>query len=170
VRAFLHFAIRDYQGPAQLLSEVNQYVTRDSSETSRFMSLFFLEFDPSAKTLRWVRAGHEPAMVYDPTGHTFQELSGEGLALGVVEDYSYKEYTLNDWSPGRVIMIGTDGVHETRNEHGEMFGLDRLRDIISKNAAVTAETMQNAVIDMLRNFQGSASQEDDITLVIVKLA
>lgn len=52
VRAFLHFAIRDYQGPAQLLGEVNQYVTRDSSQTSRFMSLFFLEFDPSAKTLR----------------------------------------------------------------------------------------------------------------------
>ncbi len=67
-------------------------------------------------------------------------------------------------------MIGTDGVHETRNEHGEMFGLDRLRNIISKNATLTAETMQNAVIDMLRNFQGNASQEDDITLVIVKLA
>jgi sigma-B regulation protein RsbU (phosphoserine phosphatase) len=170
VRAFLHFAIRDYHGPARLLSEVNQYVTRDSSETSRFMSLFFLEFDPSAKMLRWVRAGHEPALVYDPTDNTFQELSGEGMALGVVEDYTYKEYTLNDWNPGRVIMIGTDGVHETRNEHGEMFGMDRLRDIISKNATLTAEAMQAAVIDMLRNFQGSASQEDDITLVIVELA
>ena len=92
------------------------------------------------------------------------------MALGVMENYTYKEYTRNDWKPGRVIMIGTDGVHETRNEHGDMFGMNRLRDIISKNVMETAETIQNAVIDGLRNFQGSASQEDDITLVIVKLA
>ena len=169
VRAFLHFGIRDYQGPARLLSEVNQYVTRDSKQTSRFMSLFFLEFDPSAKTLRWVRAGHEPAMVYDPVNNTFRELSGEGMALGVVEDYTYQEYALDGWSPGRVIIVGTDGVHESRNEDGEMFGWKRLQDIISKNAARTAETMQMAVIETLREFQGSAAQEDDITLVIVKL-
>ena len=148
---------------------MNQYVTRDSSETSRFMSLFFLEFDPSAKMLRWVRAGHEPAMVYDPADHGFQELSGEGMALGVMEDYAYKAYTLNDWCPGRVIMIGTDGVQEARNEQGKMFGLDRLRRIISKNATMTAETMQDTIVDRLRDFRGSAPQEDDITLVIVKL-
>jgi sigma-B regulation protein RsbU (phosphoserine phosphatase) len=168
-RAFLHFAVRDYKGPAQLLNEVNRYVTRDSTKTSRFMSLFFLEFDASAKTMRWVRAGHEPAIVYDSKTNTFQELSGEGMALGVMEDYIFKEYNLNSWVPGSVVVIGTDGIHETRNENGEMFGLDRLRNIVSENAMKTAGIIQNAVIDKLRNFQGSASQEDDITLVVVKL-
>jgi len=91
------------------------------------------------------------------------------MALGVVEDYTYQEYALDGWNPGRVIFIGTDGVHETRNQNGEMFGLNRLQDIISKNAAETAETMQAAVIETLRKFQGGAAQEDDITLVIVKL-
>jgi len=169
VRAFLHFGIRDYRSPARLLSDVNQYVTRDSSQTSRFMSLFFLEIDPSAKMLRWVRAGHEPAMLFDPARNNFRELSGEGMALGVVEGYNYAEFTLQGWNSGNVIIIGTDGIHETRNEKDEMFGLRRLRDIIQKSAAESAETIKDGVIDTLRNFQGSAPREDDVTLVVVKL-
>jgi len=69
VRAFLHFGIRDYDSPAKLLTDVNTYVTRDSSQTGRFMSMFFLEIDRKSKMLRWVRAGHEPALVYDRTGN-----------------------------------------------------------------------------------------------------
>jgi sigma-B regulation protein RsbU (phosphoserine phosphatase) len=169
VRAFLHFGIRNYQSPSKLLGEVNYYVTLDSSKTSRFMSMFFLEIDPSAKSLRWVRAGHEPAIVVRPGSNKLQELSGEGVTLGVVEDYTYQEYTLRDWESDSIIVIGTDGVHEARNENGEMFGLNRLHKIIHKNSAESAETIQNAIIDTLRRFQGDAPQEDDITLVIVKL-
>ncbi len=169
VRAFLHYGLRDYQGPSKLLNEVNQYVTRDSSETSRFMSLFFLEVDPSTRTLRWVRAGHEPAIIFDPVDSEFRELSGAGIALGVVEDHSFEEYTLENWPTGAIIIIGTDGVHETRNADGEMFGMNRLRDIISTNAAESAKHIQDNVIQTLRSFQGHAPQEDDITLVVLKL-
>jgi sigma-B regulation protein RsbU (phosphoserine phosphatase) len=119
--------------------------------------------------LRWVRAGHEPAIVVRPGSNKLQELSGEGVTLGVVEDYTYQEYTLRDWESDSIIVIGTDGVHEARNENGEMFGLNRLHKIIHKNSAESAETIQNAIIDTLRRFQGDAPQEDDITLVIVKL-
>ena len=169
VRAFLHYGLRDYQGPGQLLNEVNQYVTRDSSQTSRFMSLFFLELDPSKKALRWVRAGHEPAIIFDPAVDEFRELSGAGIALGVVGNHWYKEYTIESWRSGTVIIIGTDGVHETRNADGDMFGMDRLRHVISTNAAESAKHIQDSVIQSLRSFQGSAPQEDDITLVVLKL-
>jgi sigma-B regulation protein RsbU (phosphoserine phosphatase) len=169
VRAFLHYGIRDYRGPAGLLNTINQYVTRDSEPTSRFMSLFFLEVDISNRTLCWVRAGHEPALVCDPQGNNFQELSGEGMALGITDDYVYIENTAEGWSAGSVVVIGTDGIHELRNESGEMFGLKRLRDIITETASRSAEAIQQAVIETLRNFQGQAPQEDDITLVVLKL-
>jgi sigma-B regulation protein RsbU (phosphoserine phosphatase) len=169
VRAFLHYGLRDFQGPARLLNEVNQYVTRDSSETSRFMSLFFLELDPAAKTLRWVRAGHEPAILFDPASGQFRELSGKGVALGVVEDLTYQEYTSEGWATDTIIIIGIDGVHETRNDNGKMFGMNRLRDIISTNAAEPANHIQDTVINSLRKFQNGAPQEDDITQVILKL-
>ena len=169
VRAFLHFGIRTYQNPAQLLSEVNYYATRDSSETNRFMSMFFLEFNQAAKTLCWVRAGHEPAMLFGPSGSKLQNLSGDGMALGVVGDYNYEAYTLQGWESGSVIVIATDGIRETRNSSGEMFGLNRLYEIISHNVNESAAVLQNAIIDAVRAFQADARQEDDITVVIVKL-
>jgi sigma-B regulation protein RsbU (phosphoserine phosphatase) len=131
--------------------------------------MFFLEIDSSAKILRWVRAGHDPAMFYDPSQDCFLDLSGEGVALGVVSDFRFSEFTRQGWDPGSIIVVGTDGIREARNTDGEMFGLDRLEDVVRKYASESAESIQNAVIANLRSFQGDAPQEDDITLVVVKL-
>ena len=168
-RAFLHFAANDYQDPMRLLETVNQYVTRDSQPTSRFLSMFFLEIDTASKRLNWVRAGHEPAQFYDPGTNEFTELSGSGVALGVLKDYRYQGNVLEGWIPGSIVVIGTDGIHESRSEKGEMFGKPRLQDIIRQHADQSAEFIQAEVIDALRDFQGDAPQEDDITLVVIKL-
>jgi sigma-B regulation protein RsbU (phosphoserine phosphatase) len=168
VRAFLHFAIRDYGSPAKLLSEVNTYATRDSSQTGRFMSMFFLEIDPKGKTLRWVRAGHEPALVYDRTANTFSELSGKGIVLGVDDAYKYEEFSREGWNPGDILLIGTDGIHETRNESDQMFGQSRLQEIIQQHADASAKDINKNVINTVREFRGKAPQEDDVTLVVAK--
>jgi sigma-B regulation protein RsbU (phosphoserine phosphatase) len=169
VRAFLHFGVRHYQGPAQLLNDVNTYATRDSSQTSRFMSVFFLEVNPTEKTLRWVRAGHEPAVFFNHTGMKFNELNGRGMALGVDDQYRYEEFSQTGWSSGDIILIGTDGIHETRNEQDDMFGQNRLRKIIREYADQSSASIKNAIIESLQNFRQNASQEDDITLVAIKL-
>jgi len=169
VRAFLHFGLRDYQGPAKLLSDVNTYVTRDSSQTGRFMSMFFLEIDPQNNTLRWVRAGHEPALVYDRVGNTFDELNGKGMVLGVDGAYAYEEFSRQGWNPGDIILIGTDGIHETRNEHDKMYGQLQLQNIIQQHAGDPAKEINTSVINSVREYRGAASQEDDVTLVVIKL-
>jgi sigma-B regulation protein RsbU (phosphoserine phosphatase) len=169
VRAFLHFGVRNYQGPAQLLKDVNTYATRDSSQTGRFMSMFFLEVDPADKTLRWVRAGHEPALYFQNTHLKFSELNGRGMALGVDDQYDYDEFSQTGWGSGDIILIGTDGIHETRNEEDEMFGQSRLREIIRENAGQSSASIKNAIITSLQNFRKNAPQEDDITLVAIKL-
>jgi phosphoserine phosphatase RsbU/P len=168
-RAFLHLSAREYQGPSRLLREVNRYITRDSDATSRFLSMFFLEIDEATQTLTWVRAGHEPAILFNPTGNEFEELSGKGMALGVVEDYPYQKYTRQGWIPGSVLVVGTDGVSESRNKQDTMFGQDRLRDLIRDNAGASAAEIQNAVLAALQSFRGDVAQEDDVTLVVIKL-
>ena len=168
-RAFLVFGARDYNGPAQLLGEINRYLTRDSSETGRFITLFFLEIDTDAKTLRWVRAGHDPAIFYNPGEDNFTELTGDGMALGVVEELSFLEYTRQGWAPGSIVVVGTDGIRETRNKDNEMYGIERLQTVIRSYAAEPAEAIQNKIIASLHDFRGEARQEDDITLVVVKL-
>lgn len=169
VRAFLHFGIRDYRGPARLLTNVNAYVTRDSAQTGNFMSLFFLEIDQRNKFLRWVRAGHEPALVFERAKNSFAELDGAGMALGVDGKFQYTEFSQDGWNSDDIILIGTDGIHETRNAAGIMFGHERLRDIIRRHADAEAKSIRDAIIGNLQDFRGDASQEDDVTLVIVKL-
>ncbi len=168
-RAFLHLSVSEYQGPALLLEEVNRYVTRDSEATSRFLSMFFLEIDVQSQKLRWVRAGHEPAILFAPKSDKFEELSGKGMALGVVGDYPYQMFERQGWEPGSVLVVGTDGIPESRNREDAMFGQTRLREIIRKHSREPAEAIQNAVIDALQAFRGDVPQEDDVTLVVIKL-
>ncbi len=169
VRAFLHLGIRTYQGPAQLLDNVNGYASRDSSQTGRFMTMFFLEVNPVEKTLLWVRAGHDPALFFHQDDRAFSELGGRGMALGVDDQYRYETFSQTGWKSGDIILIGTDGIHESRNDKDDMFSLDRLRKIIREQADQSAASIKNTIIESLENFRGKAPQEDDITLVAVKL-
>jgi len=169
VRAFLRFGISSYGGPAKLLNDVNTYVTRDSSQTGSFMSMFFLDIDPKSQSLKWVRAGHDAALLYDRTANRFTELNGKGMVLGVDDAYRYEEFSRQGWKAGDVILIGTDGIHETRNEDDQMFGQQRLQEIIQQYAAAAAKDINRHIIDTVQDFRGKASQEDDVTLVVIKM-
>jgi sigma-B regulation protein RsbU (phosphoserine phosphatase) len=68
-----------------------------------------------------------------------------------------------------VVVIGTDGITETRNLSGEFFGAERVRQIVRANASRSAAHIQAAVIEAVQRFRGQAPQEDDVTLVVVKL-
>ncbi|MEJ2428705.1 MAG: SpoIIE family protein phosphatase [Deltaproteobacteria bacterium] len=154
---------------ARIVTDVNQELNKDVKETGRFMTMFFLKIDVSSKTLHWVRAGHDPAIVYDPGEDTFDELAGEGMALGVDRKIDFHEFSRRGWTAGSVIVLGTDGIREALNMDGEMFGLDRLRQAIRKNATKSADVMLKAIFDELNIFRGEAPQQDDMTLVVVKL-
>ena len=159
-----------FSSPSALARDVNRYVARDCGPTGRFMSMFFLEIDPALKTMRWVRAGHEPALMVDPGAGDFRELGGEGMALGVEDEVAYRDYALTGWGPGTVVVIGTDGITETRSPSGEFFGAGRVRELVRAHAHRPAEHIQAAVLRAVEAFRGDAPQEDDITLVVVKLA
>jgi sigma-B regulation protein RsbU (phosphoserine phosphatase) len=154
---------------ARIVTDVNQELYKDVKETGRFMTMFFLEIDVSNKILRWVRAGHDPAIFYNAANGTFDELVGEGMALGVDKNIEFHEFNRQGWTDGSVIVVGTDGIREASGQQGEMFGLDRLRKVIRKNVSEPADAIQRAIINELLIFQGDAPQQDDMTLVVIKL-
>lgn len=146
-----------------------RHLAQDVPDTSRFMTLFYLALDPEAESVRWVRAGHDPALLYDPRRNRFEELKGRGMALGVDENFSYEENLKSGLAEGQIIAIGTDGIWEAHNRDGEMFGRERFRDIIRENAHADADAILNAVYDALSRFTLGVKAEDDITLVVVKI-
>ena len=169
VRALLRQRVAMESDIARIVTDVNQELARDVAASGRFMTMFFLKIEPSTNTLNWVRAGHEPAILYNADDDIFLELSGEGMAMGVDENMKYQKNNHRGWSPGSIVVVGTDGIRETQNEKGEMFGINRFRTAIREHAAQSAEEIKNRIIADLKAFQGETPQEDDITLVVVKL-
>jgi len=168
-RAFLRMRASQSGNISEIITEMNRHLTSDVLDTGRFMTLFYLAIDPARKNLQWVRAGHDPAIVYDPRQNAFEELSGIGMALGVNEEFRYQENIKAGVADGQIIALGTDGIWEARNNMGDMFGKKRFRDVIRRTAGENAGTILNAVYDELDRYTRGLKSDDDITLVVAKI-
>ena len=169
VRAFLR--MRSALGGAlgDIVADVNRQFSVDVGESGQFMTFFLARVDRSKNYLEWVRAGHDPAILYDLTTDSFQKLNeGKGLPLGVSEKAAYKE-SFCKISLGQIIYIGTDGIWEARDAEGNIFGKERLEQVIRKYNAETAQTIVLSILDAVKDFCGTADQEDDLTLVVIKV-
>ena len=168
-RALIRGLVTRPENLADCLTQVNSLLSTDVRDTGRFMSLFFLMIEEGSRNISWVRAGHDPAILFDPARETVEELMGPGMVLGVEEDYCYEQVDKGIETAGTIIFIGTDGIWEAHNFKGELFGKDRLHQIIRDNADKSAGAIQGAVLDAVGKFRGSAPQEDDITIVVIKI-
>jgi sigma-B regulation protein RsbU (phosphoserine phosphatase) len=169
VRAFLRSRVLTQpEDLAEAIADVNRLLCIDTAETGNFMTLFFMLIDSSIRKVRWVRAGHEPAMIYDPSSDSFDELHGRGIALGVDETYSFEEQIRELWSDSQIVLIGTDGIWETANPQGEEFGKKRLMEIIRQHKNRSSEQIVQAITEALAGHRETAPQQDDVTLVVIK--
>jgi sigma-B regulation protein RsbU (phosphoserine phosphatase) len=168
VRALLRSRVIQTGSLAEIMTDVNRLLCIDTSETGNFMTLFIMLIDSASREVRWVRAGHEPAIVYDPSTDSFDELYGDGIALGVDDTWSFQEHTHEVWTDSQIVLIGTDGIWESENPQGEGFGKKRLREIIRKHKHQTSQEIVDAIAEALANHRQTAPQQDDITMVVVK--
>jgi sigma-B regulation protein RsbU (phosphoserine phosphatase) len=168
-RAFLRMRASQPGTMSEIVTAMNNHLARDVLETGRFMTLFYLTVDPQKDRISWVRAGHDPAILYDPKQDDFAELKGSGLALGIDDAIQYAENHREGLTNGQIIAIGTDGIWEAFNKKRKMFGKKRFKDIIRQNAAAGADDILNAVYNEINQFIEGQKTEDDITLVIIKV-
>ncbi|MEJ2221596.1 MAG: SpoIIE family protein phosphatase, partial [Desulfobacterales bacterium] len=165
-RAFLRQRVSLPGSLGQIISDVNGQLAKDVAEYNNFMTLFYLRIDCEQKTMEWVRAGHDPAIFYNPKTKSFEALDGQGIPLGVEESWVYAENKKAGLSEGQIIVLATDGVWEAENIVGEMFGKDRIYDLIRANAALSAKGILNILMNMLYRFTKGKKFEDDVTLVV----
>ena len=167
-RAFLRQRASRKGNLNQIVTDVNRQLSRDVEDSGRFMTLFFCEIDGRMKTIRWVNPGHDPAVIFDQNGGDYEELAGRALPLGVSDKASYQEFQRR-LLPGQIILIGTDGIWESQNSRGQMFGKKRFRDVVRSQARQPAAGILQAVIAALDEFCHPLAKEDDVTLVVVKV-
>lgn len=152
---------------AERVGEVNRHLCRDA-HGGRFMTLFMAVLDADAQRINWVGAGHGNGFIFDPAQEAFMEITGPDIPLGVDPGWHFEELSHTGWSPGTVMLVGTDGIWETRNPAGMMFGKQAVRRLIRANADQPAAEIAAKLIAALGEFRGGKPQIDDVTMVVVK--
>ena len=154
---------------ADLLNNMNDLLVEDTGG-ERFMTMLLMTIDAVNGRLRWATAGHEPPFAYEKAADRFIELEGSGYPLGLISGVTYDEYSFPSVKSGQVYVAATDGLWETTDSSGEMFGTNRFRELIRRYAHLSAVQISESISKDLNDFRGGSKQSDDIAFVVIKVS
>ena len=154
---------------ADIVTDVNQQLVCDVDESCQFMALFYLTLDLGSRSMAWVRAGHNPAIFHDPSNGKTEQLRGSGMALGIDENWNYRQYSKEKLIAGQTVVLGTDGLWEALNRKGEMFGRDPIIRILNQYPDIDANGILTASLFALDRFRDGRPIEDDVSMVVIKV-
>ncbi|BDV41814.1 hypothetical protein GURASL_07370 [Geotalea uraniireducens] len=165
-RSVIRSQARAGGSPAEIAAALNSLLYDDLNRAELFVSLFYASYAPARRILTYASAGHNPPLVYRRDGQ-FLELDAEGLILGVRQEVLFEERETR-LDPGDLVLLYTDGITETANESGELFGVDRLRRLLREWAGAPPETVFDAILERLAEFSRQTSLADDVCMVLLK--
>lgn len=148
-------------------TDLNRLITKDCAQTGHFMTMFMCICNAENRAVNWIRAGHDPGLVYSPDTDIFDQLLGEGLALGVDENYMYREY-LTQMKQGQILVLYTDGIWEAHSPAGKQFGKDRLQQLIRDNYHKPSQEMADTILIEVAAHRKGLPLEDDCTIIVIK--
>jgi len=151
---------------SELVGKMNQYACTNSQDGRRFTTAFVAEYDPQARTLAYVNAGHNPPIVRRASGG-MERLEVGGIPLGILDAPGYSSATVT-LQPGDWVVMFSDGVVEAENARSEEYGEDRLTYNIHMGATQSPAMLLQRIMGDVDNFVGTAPQHDDITCMLVK--
>ncbi len=169
VQTLFQFACEKGDDPVEILMELNQKVYQ-LFDRSSFVTISLALFDLENRKLKFCRAGHLP-LVISENGTTY-ELKSQGLALGLEKGRVFnrtiqeEEIALKD---GQVFVFYSDGITEAMNERLEMFETGKLLELIRENKSLSANQITSKILSEVQNFRHGFTQNDDMTLVTVKI-
>ncbi|TLM68398.1 MAG: GAF domain-containing protein [Deltaproteobacteria bacterium] len=154
--------------PRDTLAELNRFFYEDLSRAELFVTMFFLEFHPQTGRAFYASAGHSPALLWSRSAGKVLRLDAEGLIFGVRREFPYEQQTL-DLGSGDVLLLYTDGIIEASNSSRELFGEERLTDLLRDACHLGPQELIDLIFQQVRLFSGSHSFNDDVSLIVMKV-
>jgi sigma-B regulation protein RsbU (phosphoserine phosphatase) len=164
----LHTLVPENDSPADVIQRINRFYIHNVHMTS-FLTVFLSRYDPVSHRLIYGNAGHNPPIVYRHKEKKVDWLQPTGAGLGFIEDYTIQPETVL-LSTGDVLVLYTDGIVEANNPQGESFGYDRLEQVVTQNAFLSAQELLMVIRQALRDFVKEQPLADDTTIVIGKIS
>ena len=159
----------DGKTPKEILTEVNKRIY-SSLERNSFITMTLALFDINKMSVRFCRAGHMPILTANNGTVDIYKSQGLGIGLeqGIIFENTLIEQEIN-LIPGQIYAFYSDGITEAMNENMELFGEDKLSNLLKNKTACTATQIMNEIWSSINSFKGSAAQNDDMTMVLVKV-
>jgi sigma-B regulation protein RsbU (phosphoserine phosphatase) len=150
------------------VQRVNQQLV-DSVIDASYITLFYAEFDERDNTLHYTNAGHNPPLLLRRKGSDeIERLERGGTVLGLFHDVVFEKGELKLES-GDLLVAFTDGLVEARNPGNEEYGEERLISAIIEHCELSAANVEKNILRSVKEWTSDAEQEDDLTLVVVKV-
>jgi sigma-B regulation protein RsbU (phosphoserine phosphatase) len=148
----------------------NKRIKKDI-KSGMFVALLYAVLNSRDKSLRLCSAGQtQPIHLSAQTKEAYlMETQGDTFPLGILDDVQYEESRFQLQSGDKIVFY-TDGIVEAMNEQEEMFGFDRLLDVIQSSGTMTAEALLKEIDDRVKEFAGNAVQHDDLTMIVITVA
>lgn len=167
IRATLKSLCHTYNSVDDMLIKLNNFMCKDMSE-EMFVTIFHSHFNHTTKVLTYSNAGHNPLLVYKAKEVRVEEENVKGTAIGFVEGYKYRLGKIN-LNEGDILLYYTDGITEAENAEKELFGMERLKRVFLENSYKSAQEIKTEILKELDRFRDGFEQNDDITLIVVKI-
>ncbi len=157
--------------PDRILHDLNQLAIYDLDQSHRFVTLFYSDYDPRTKKLRFANAAHNPPLLWRNSTKKIIKLDAEGYVIGLQKDAEYQcgEIQLES---SDLILYYTDGITETSNSSGERFGEKNLISTFTMlcKKALNSQDILNEIFNTLDKYSGNKKTlDDDASIVIFKL-
>jgi sigma-B regulation protein RsbU (phosphoserine phosphatase) len=154
--------------PKDIVTLAHSEVARQLIELESFVTVCYARFDLENRRVDFVDCGHTTTIHFQARTGTCAMLQGENLPLGVSEREIYEQIRV-PLEAGDVLLFYSDGLTETRNDAGELFGIERLAECVRIHGRLEPE----ALIDQIRraavSFSNSETFGDDLTCVAVRI-
>jgi serine phosphatase RsbU (regulator of sigma subunit) len=149
---------------ADKVAHINRFL-HERTEGGKYATIFYCLLDRAGR-LRYINAGHcAPILISQDGRHEYLETTAMPVGLLPQTEFAVEERQL---SPGDRLVIYSDGVTEAENLRHQFFGGKQLREIAVAQARDSGAALHDAVLGAVKAFVDSASQADDITLVVVE--
>lgn len=148
----------------EALRRINTQVGSNMIE-GRFVTLILASLDLNTHEWTIVSGGHMSPLIRRSNG-TIEEISEAvvGLPVGIVDQLEF-ETVRRVLAPGESVVIYTDGISEAHDSHEALYGLDRLRSVVTRSSP-RPDLLGNAIMDDVHRHAAGSPQHDDITLMV----
>jgi serine/threonine protein kinase len=168
VKAAIKIMGKQSTNTAEALRKANEEIYPDLDATT-FATVAYGIIDRESRVLRFSRAGHNPLIIYNPNRNpTISTYDPKGMVMGMFSKCECEETSIPLMS-GDCLIQYTDGITEAMNAEREEFGLERLCSTICKVDTPDLRKILNAVDQAVNEFVGAEGQQDDITIIGIKV-